>query len=93
MILASFEGFIKVILIFLLVYFGLKIIIRFFGPMILRFVMKRIGKHISKKFYQQQNGTSKKKSREGDISIEKPPKKKRKNNNDVGEYVDYEEID
>lgn len=89
---ASFEGFIRVILIFLLIYFGIKIIIRYFGPAILRYIMKRIGKSMSKRFYESQN-QRKQQSREGEVTIDKKPPKGRKSNNDVGEYVDYEEID
>ncbi|HET8886625.1 MAG TPA: DUF4834 family protein [Salinimicrobium sp.] len=87
------EGFIKFILIVLLIYFGIKLIFRFFGPMILRYIMKRVGKSISRKFQDAQNSAQSAHNREGDVTIEKKPKTKRKSNNDVGEYVDYEEID
>ena len=33
------------------------------------------------------------KRKEGEISIDKTPQQNKPSNNDVGEYVDYEEID
>lgn len=88
---ASFSEFIRVVLIILLVYFGIKILFRWFGPIILKFVLKKIGKKFNEKFNQYEN--PKNSQKEGDVSIEKKPKNQRKSNNSVGEYIDYEEID
>lgn len=89
---ASFSDVIRVVLIILLIYFGLKIIIRWFGPLLLKYILRKVGKQFAKKF--NQFDTSQKPEREkGKVTIEKKPKNKRKSNNDVGEYIDYEEID
>ncbi|MDT0690534.1 DUF4834 family protein [Salegentibacter sp. F188] len=87
---ASFSGILRTILIILLIYFGLKILFRFLGPIILRYFMKKMGKKFQDQFNQYQKPTAEK---EGKVSIEKKPQKGRKSNKDVGEYIDYEEID
>lgn len=89
---ASFFDVLQVILVILLIYFGIKIIFRLFGPMFLRYIMKKIGQKVEKKFHQQQ-GFSTKKEEEGEVVIEKRPKTARKSNKEAGEYIDYEEID
>lgn len=88
---ASFSEVIRVLLIILLIYFGFKLIIRWFGPLLLKFILRRIGKKFEQRFGGFDPGAQEKK--EGEVSIEKKPKKKRKPQKDVGEYIDYEEID
>lgn len=88
---ASFSEVIRVVLIILLIYFGFKLIIRWFGPLLLKYILRRVGK----KFGQQFQGfdPSAEKKKEGEVSIDKKPKNTRKSKKDVGEYIDYEEID
>lgn len=87
---ASFESVLKTILIILLIYFGFKVFIKWFGPMILKYFLKRIGKKFTQQFNQPPPPRSKK---EGEVVIEKKPGKRTKSNKNVGEYIDYEEID
>ena len=86
---AAFSDVLEVILIILLVYFGFKILIRWFGPILLRYFLKRVGKQFEKKFgqFNQQQKTP------DTSSLNKKPAKRKKSNNEVGEYIDYEEID
>ena len=86
---ASVLGLIKMILIILLIYFGLKILSRLFAPLLLKYVVKKAGQKFGQQFNDPRQDTSKK---EGEISIDKVPKRKQSNNN-VGDYVDFEEID
>ncbi|HET8753520.1 MAG TPA: DUF4834 domain-containing protein [Salinimicrobium sp.] len=88
---ASFSEVIEVVLIVLLIYFGFKIFIRWFGPIILKYFLKKIGKKVQDQFNQFDTSGNVKKT--GDVSIEKKPKNRKKSNKDVGEYIDYEEID
>ncbi|HET8855623.1 MAG TPA: DUF4834 family protein [Salinimicrobium sp.] len=91
---ASLAEVLRVVLIILLIYFGFKILIRFFGPLLLRYILKKAGKHFEKKFGNFHTGPTEKKKREGEVSIDKKPKQRRKSKkNDVGEYIDYEELD
>ncbi|HCV81415.1 MAG: DUF4834 domain-containing protein [Zunongwangia sp.] len=95
---ADFSGVIKTILIILLVYFGFKIILRYFGPMLLKYAMKKMGRKFEQQFNQQfngrqQNAQQRNTTGEGNVSINKKPRNRRKSNKEVGEYIDYEEID
>jgi len=89
---ASATGLVKMILIILLIYFGVKILTRLFAPILIKYVAKKAEKTFGDQFgaFQKQNAPKQKK--EGEISIDKIPKTKPSNKN-VGEYVDYEEID
>ncbi len=86
---ASLQGVLKVILIILLIYYGLKVLTRLFGPLLLRYVTKKAGEKFEQQFNRYQQSYQ---STEGDVTIEKKPKQK-SSNKDVGEYIDYEEID
>lgn len=88
------------ILIVLLVYFGLKIIFRFFGPAIMRWTMKKIGKKMERKFRQQYGGFSGGQTPEGESPVHEKPhfrketvRSKHKSAKQDEEYIDYEEID
>ncbi|MGY5846768.1 DUF4834 family protein [Salegentibacter sp. HM20] len=94
MLTASFSGVLKTILIILLVYFGFKILIRWFGPLILKWFLKKAGKQFQSQFDQfQQQSRGRSSQPEGKVSIDKKPKNNRRGNKKVGEYIDYEEID
>ncbi|HZJ35993.1 MAG TPA: DUF4834 domain-containing protein [Gillisia sp.] len=87
---ASFESILKTILIIMLIYFGFKIMIRFFGPLILKYFLKKIGNKFQQQFNQQAQPDSKEKA---DFNTDKKSPKNMKPNKKVGEYIDYEEID
>ena len=89
--MASFTGFVRTILILLLIYYGFRILSRLLAPYILRYLSKKTQERFNRQFnnYQQQQEPRKK---EGEVSIDKVPQKKT-GGKDVGEYVDYEEID
>lgn len=89
---ASFSSFLQTILIILLVYFALKIFFKWFGPRILRYFMKKMGEKAMRSFNQSASFSSeKKKDPEPEINRTKPNRRKTKK--DVGEYIDYEEIE
>ena len=83
---ASLIGLIKTLLILLLMYTLFKYIIRLFAP----FIISSLFRRISRKFDQSQSDSTQ--YDEGEISIDKSITKN-KSNNDLGDYVDYEEID
>ncbi len=87
---ASFESILKTVLIILLIYFGFKIFIKWFGPLILKWFLKRIGQ----KFQQQFSGpTPSKTQKKGKVEIDSDIPKASNSNKKVGEYIDFEEID
>lgn len=86
---ASATGLLRTILIILLIYYGIKVLSRLFSPYLMRFVAKKAEERFGDQFNKQQSETKRK---EGEVTIDKVPKTK-SSNKDVGEYVDYEEID
>ncbi|MDO5971173.1 DUF4834 family protein [Flavivirga aquimarina] len=87
---ASVTGFVRMVLIILLIYFGIKILSRLFAPFLIKYVAKKAEQRFGDQFGQQQRQEKPKK--EGEVTIDKIPKAKTSNKN-VGDYVDYEEID
>ncbi|TPN88654.1 DUF4834 family protein [Aquimarina algicola] len=87
---ASLQGVLKIVLIILLVYYGLKVLTRLFGPLLLKYVTKKASQKFEQQFSQYQQPHQR--SNEGEITIERPTSKK-SSNKDVGEYIDFEEID
>jgi len=91
---ASLNGFLRTILIILLVYYGLKILIRLFGPYLLRYMSKKVQQRFGGQFqYQQQQQAPNNRQKEGETVIDKMPNTNKTSNKNVGEYIDYEEID
>ncbi len=86
---ASLQGVLKVILIILLIYYGLKVLTRLFGPLLLRYVTKKAGEKFQQHFNQHKQTEE---PAEGEVTIDKKPRRNAANK-DVGEYIDYEEID
>jgi len=88
---ASLTGVVKIILILLVIYYGVKILSRLFAPLLVRYVAKKAEQKFGNQFGQFQKQQQEQKA-EGEISIDKIPKSK-SSNKTAGEYVDYEEID
>ncbi|MDO5980433.1 DUF4834 family protein [Flavivirga spongiicola] len=89
---ASVTGFVRMILIILLIYFGIKILSRLFAPFLVKYVAKKAEQRFGDQFGQFGKQQQEKQKKEGEVSIDKIPKTKTSNKN-VGDYVDYEEID
>ena len=87
-------SFLKTVLIILLVYLGLKFLLKLLKPYIFSYMTKKVGKQFEKQFGANPFGAEDPKpQKEGSISIDKMPPKKEASGSTVGEYVDYEEID
>ncbi|MEH6680051.1 MAG: DUF4834 family protein [Sediminicola sp.] len=86
-------GFLKTVLIILLVYFFLKILIRWFAPKLFKFATKKAEKHFRERFngFPDQGDTTG--QREGEVIIEKRSDKSTRSSKKVGEYIDFEEIE
>ena len=84
---ASFIGLLKTLLIFVLVYTIFKYLMRLLAPFIVKSIAKKAESH-----FRNQSATKPPSQKEGEISIDKMPNSKT-SNNDVGEYVDYEEVE
>ncbi|RAJ16242.1 MULTISPECIES: DUF4834 family protein [Olleya] len=82
-------GLLRTILIIALIYYGIKILSRLFAPMLFKYAAKKAEERFGGAFNQHRQEPIQK---EGEISIDKMPENKSSNKN-VGEYVDYEEIE
>ena len=86
---ASFIGVLNTIFIIMLIYYGLKFIGRYLIPIF----FQKVVKNAEEKFRQQQDFQDNNRTKEGETIIDRKPKNQGKSNNNVGEYIDYEEID
>jgi len=86
-------AFLKTILIILLVYYGLKILIKMFAPKLMGYAAKKTEQHFRERFGEFNQAPKGHKTKEGDVIIEKKPSSSKKSNGTVGEYIDFEEID
>lgn len=84
--------FLKTILIVLLVYFGLKFLIRLATPYLMRYISKKAGQQFEQFFGNQRNETAEREP-EGNITIDKNPSQNSRSSKKVGEYVEYEEVE
>lgn len=86
-------GFLKIVLVLIMVYYLLKILAKLFAPKIINYAAKKTEAHFKEKFegFQQHQNTAKQKV--GDVIIDKKPSKKNKTSKKVGDYIDFEEID
>jgi hypothetical protein len=90
---SSIVGLAKTLLIILLVYFGLKILARIFTPFLLRFVAKKAEQRFGEQFNAASQQKKQESRKEGETVIDKIPNRHKSSNEEVGEYIDYEEID
>lgn len=86
-------AFLRTILIILLVYYGLKILVRFFAPKILNYAAKKTESHFRQAFEGFENQQTSREEKVGDVIINKKTSKKKDDSEKVGEYIDFEELD
>jgi len=85
-------GFLKTILIILLVYYSLKILAKYFAPKLFNYAAKKAENHFKEKFDDFSNQHTQPTNNEGDVTIERTTKKANSSKK-VGDYIDFEEID
>jgi hypothetical protein len=90
----SAVGLARMLLYIIGIYFLIKILARIFMPFLLRFAAKKMEKRFGDQFgnfqKQQQQPT---KQKEGETVIDKMPNANKSSNKNVGEYIDYEDVD
>ena len=84
--------FLKTILIVLLVYFGLKFLIRLATPYLMRYISKKAGQQFEQ-FFGNNPDMNTQRKQEGSITIDKNPSSSSQTSKKLGEYVEYEEVD
>jgi len=87
---ASLTGFLLTISYIILIYYGLKIIGRYVFPIFFKKIMNNFEQKVKE---QQDYQAPADNIKEGETVIDKKPSQNKGSNNDVGEYIDYEEVD
>lgn len=81
---AGIINFIRTLLIIAAIYYGFKFFIKYIAPILLvNYVKKKTGQQVKQEPLEK----------EGTVTIDKKPQENKTTNNNVGEYVDYEEVD
>lgn len=86
---AEIMGFLRTILILILIYYVIKFLARLFAPYLMKKAVEKMQKKAEEQFGQQQESVV----REGETVIDKKPSNKKPSNKNVGEYVDFEEVE
>ena len=83
---------IKTLLIIFGIYLLLRVVLRYLGPAIMRYFIRKVTKKAEEQFRGSHSNYSSNQET-GKTTIDFTPKNKYKSNKDAGEYIDYEEID
>lgn len=84
-------GLLRTLLIIVIVYYAFRFLARLFAPVLVKRMASKMQERAQQQYNQQrQNSTS---AREGETVIDRRPRGQKQSNDDVGEYVDFEEID
>ncbi|HXJ98631.1 MAG TPA: DUF4834 family protein [Gelidibacter sp.] len=91
---ASLTGFLRTILIILLVWYGVKVLMRIFAPYLANYASKKMQERFGGQFqHQQHQAADRNRAKEGETVIDKMPDRPQSSKKKIGEYIDYEEID
>jgi len=90
---AGFIGFIRTLAIMLLVLYGLRFLSRTLVPWLLKNAVRKAQERAQQQFDTSRDSSAKP-GKVGETTIDKKStNSSHKNNNDVGDYVDFEELD
>ena len=88
------DGFLKFVLILILIWFGFSLFFRYLFPRLLLYWVKRKQAKMMEQMGINPDEMKEKKGREGEVHIDHIPEKDKKGSGEnMGEYVDFEEID
>ncbi|WP_396152511.1 DUF4834 family protein [Flavobacterium sp.] len=85
---ASVPGFVRTILIIIGIYYAFKILARFLMPILLRKMVQKAEQNFKQHTNYQNQAGNHSTTQNTSSTFEKPKAKKQ-----VGEYIDYEEVD
>lgn len=88
------EGFLNFIMILILIWLGLSLFIRYIFPRLLLYWVKRKQKKMMEQMGFKNEDMKETKRREGEVNIDQVPNKEKKGSTEnLGEYVDFEDVD
>ena len=82
-------GLLRFLFWFFLISYILRVLGRYFFPILLKRYIKKKQSQFNQQFNQQDSPEEE----EGEVSIKTNPKKSKTDMNDMGEYIDFEEVD
>ncbi|WP_420601368.1 DUF4834 family protein [Flagellimonas sp.] len=82
----------QTILIVILVYYGLKLLLKWLAPKLMNYAVKKTQERFGQQFGNYQDFRSNTPN-EGETTVSKKPFRKSNPSKKVGEYIDFEEID
>ena len=85
--------FLKALLIILLAYYLLKILGRWLAPKLFSYASRRAEDHIRRQFDTFQNAGYEEEKPVGEVTIDKKPTRKNNSSKDIGEYIEFEELE
>lgn len=80
----------RTILIFIAIYYGFKLLMRYVAPFFIKRFLNKMEQKAQQQFENQQAQSN---VNVGETIIDKTPKNENQTNKSVGEYVDFEEIE
>jgi hypothetical protein len=86
-------GFLRTILLILLVYYLLKILGRWLAPKFFAYIARKAEKHVRETFGQYERQVTPDEEQIGNMKSRSTSAGKKKSSDKVGEYIDFEEID
>jgi hypothetical protein len=86
-------GILKTILIILVVYYLFRLLARWFAPKLFVYAAKKTEERFREQFGEFQNYGREEDKQVGDVSIDKKPPTNNRSSSDVGEYIDFEELE
>jgi len=82
----------QTILIVILVYYGLKLLLKWLAPKLLNYAVKKTSERFGQQFGNPQDFDNAQ-TKEGETVVSKKPPRRSNPSKKVGEYIDFEEID
>jgi hypothetical protein len=89
----SVVGLARMLLWIIGIYFLIKILARIFAPFLIRFAAKKMEKRFGKQFGGFDKKQQTEKQKEGETVIDKMPNDNKPPHKNVGEYIDYEDVE
>jgi len=84
-------GLIRFLAIAFLIYFGFKLLVRFFLPLLGKYAIKKASENMQEQAKRAQDGP--KVYEQGNVTIRKPAGGNTRSKSNDEEYVDFQEID
>jgi hypothetical protein len=92
--LGAVINLLRTLAIIIIVYYVLRWLVRIFAPILMKRMVNKMqekAQQQQQQYNQQRQNTTK--AKEGETVIDRKPSSPKQSNDDVGEYVDFEEID